>query len=207
MNRTKLSIFLMAAASILILSVTLARDTSTGQAAPDGCMPTSLSQIDEKSFPVREPAMSSISDGASLQAVEDNIDIVKLYYADFSLCPYDGTRESFLKEGGVTVTIYKEETPYKDGLDFQEQQLAYYASNPNIVADVQPIEVNGHYGVGWGPYESASIVRLDGEVIENTPMPGTGTVRFYNEEDGTIYYVKADRSLEEILNIAKSIQS
>lgn len=192
-------------ATLVLLLLTMSQGSPSGNAAPDGCLPTSISQA-EQSFPIREPNLLLISDNAALQGVDEGNDLVTMYYASFSLCPFLDSRESFFQRGGLTLTVFKAEPTYRDSVEFQEGELAYFTSNPRVVADVKPIEVNGFKGVGWDPYQSASVTRLNGKIIESTPMLGPGAVRFYNEMDGTIYFINADRSLDEMLKIASSIQ-
>jgi hypothetical protein len=206
MNKITIIVSALAVGASLAISLALLVSNPAGDATPDGCFPTSLSQIDQTTFPIREPNKALVSDSASLQAVDENIDLVTMYYADFSLCPFQESLDSFLQKGGVIVTISKPDRDYKDSTEFQELQLAYYTSNPEIVADVKPIEVNSYKGVGWGPYEGASVLKIDGKVVESTPFPGSGTVRFYNEMDGTVFLIKADRPLDQILTIAESMK-
>ena len=132
--------------------------------------------------------------------------IVKLYYADFGMCPFDESPEEMIRKGVVVETIFKPEVTFKDSADFQSQGLAYYKSNPVIIAKVQPVEVNGYKGVGWEPYEGKSVMRINGEEVESTPVPEPGVVRVYNEQDGTVYFITANKPLDKILEIAGSIQ-
>jgi hypothetical protein len=193
-------------AASLALVVVMLQYSQSGVAAPDTCLPTSLSAIPAKDFPIREPRTETVSSNASLRAIDENKDLVTMYYADFSMCPFDETPEAMIQKGAVKVTIFKPQATFKDSADFQQQELDYYTSNPDIVAKVQPIEVNGYNGVGWEPYEGKSVVRLNGEEIESTPVSEPGVVRFYNEQDGTIYFITANRPLDGILEIARSIQ-
>lgn len=190
----------------LVILAVLVQTSQSGVAASDVCLPTRLSEIPAKDFPIREPRTDLIAPGAGLKAIDENKDLVKLYYAVFSMCPFDESPDAMVQKGAVLVTIFRPQITLKDSSDFQERELAYYTSNPDIVADVRPIEVNGYKGVGWEPYQSQSVVRLNGEVIESTPIPAPGVVRFYNDQDGTVYFITANRSLDQILEIAKSVR-
>lgn len=148
-----------------------------------------------------------ISEHASLRAIDENKDLVKMFYADFSLCPFDKGYEQVIADGAVDVTIYKPGIELKDSEEFQRQEPEYAANNPAIIADVQPIEVNGYKGVGWEPYENYSITMQDGKEISRTSIGlSPGVVRYYNEDDGTIYNITAQLPLAEIIEIAESIQ-
>ncbi|HXG06590.1 MAG TPA: hypothetical protein VNI77_04605 [Nitrososphaera sp.] len=179
-----------------------------GDAAPDiRCLPSKLSDIPSMGFPIRQPDLATISPNAQLRAIDQNRDLVKLYYADFSMCPFDESRESMIQKGAIDVTVYRPGITLKNSTEFQQQELEYAKSNPDmIIADVQPIKVNGYNGVGWEPYESKSVVRINGQEVESTPIPAPGVVRFYNDNDGTIYSITANRPLADILKIAESIQ-
>jgi hypothetical protein len=171
-----------------------------------GCLATNLAEIDQEyDFPIRQPNLALIADKAALQGVDTNRKVIVLYYADFSICPFDRSAELMMKDGLVMLTIYALDERIKDGSDFQDQQYSFYTSIPSNAANIQIIEVNGYKGIGWEPYDGQSIVRLKGEVIESTPAHGPGGVKFYSEEDRSAYYISADKPLNEILKIAESI--
>jgi hypothetical protein len=208
MQKTTKIIGIAAAISVVsfALAAAMLQIGQPGVAAPDSCLPTSLDAIPAKDFPIREPSMEALSPNVSIKAIDENKDLVKLYYADFDMCPFDETPEAMIQKGAVVLTIFKPQVASKDSSDFQQQELDYYTTNPEIIAKVQPIEVNSYKGVGWEPYEGKSVMRLDGEEIESNPVSEPGVVRFYNEQDGTIYFLAANRPLDGILEIARSIQ-
>lgn len=208
MRKVTRTIGIIGSASVgaLIILATLIQTGQLGIAAPDECLPTRLSDIPAKGFPIREPRMDLVAPGAGLKTIDENKDLVKLYYANFNMCPFDESPDAMVQKGAVVVTIFRPQITLSNSSDFQQRELAYYTSNPDIVAAVKPAEVNGYKGVGWEPYPSQSVVRLNGEVIESTPIQGHGAVRYYNDQDGTVYFITANKSLEEILEIARSIK-
>ncbi len=106
--------------------------------------------------------MSSISDNAALQTIDDHDDLIILYYADFSMCPFDQGRDDMIERGAIVVTIFTPDEALKDSSEFQEKDFTYFTSIPDNQANIERIEVNGYKGIGWEPYRSASIIRLDG---------------------------------------------
>lgn len=197
----------LAAVLAIITPVAMSQGSQPADSSvTSGCLATDLAEIgQEYNFPIRQPNLSLIADKAALQGIDAFRDVIVLYYADFSICPFDRSADLMMNDGLVMLTIYTLDKKIKDGSDFQDQQYSFYTSIPNNAANIQKIEVNGYKGIGWEPYDGHSVVRLQGEVIESTPAHGPGGVKFYSEGDKLAYYISADKPLNEILKIAESI--
>lgn len=178
--------------------------TLIGYDSDDNGCKTNLSQIEQQEIPIREPNVELISANARLQAIEELDGVVMLYYADFSLCPFDKGYATLMREGAVSVMIYAPDSPVKDSGEYQADELEFYISIPENPAEIKAVE-NGYKGIGWEPFENRSVVRLVGQVFDSKQYRDAGGVKFYNEADHAAYFVQADRPLIEILEIARSI--
>jgi hypothetical protein len=101
MRKTTKTIGIIGAVSVatLVVLAALMQASQSGVAAPGVCLPTSLSDIPAKDFPIRVPQTDLIGSGVSLKAIDENKDLVKLYYADFSMCPFDESHDAMVQKG------------------------------------------------------------------------------------------------------------
>ncbi|HXG06420.1 MAG TPA: hypothetical protein VNI77_03740 [Nitrososphaera sp.] len=129
-----------------------------------------------------------------------------LFYADHSLCPFEGSFDSQIDKGAIVVTISQPEGAADNSTYFQQKELNYYGSQKEILADVKTIEVNGNKGVGWGTFTGVDRYSIHGTVVESNQLPMRGMVRFYHDQDHTIYSVTGHQPLDKLLlEIARSI--
>ncbi|MER3407558.1 MAG: hypothetical protein C4292_01805 [Nitrososphaera sp.] len=177
-----------------------------GEAATDnGCLPKTLNSV-AVGFPIRQPAASSMPAGFNLEGVDSAGGAVILFYADHSLCPSTESFDGLIEKGAIVVTVNRMDT-VNDSMGFQNEQLAYYANHTETIAKVQPITINGNKGIGWEPFTGTDTVTLDGKVIRQEPVKMPGGVTFYDDKDGTVYAIRAHRSLQELVKIAESLHS
>ncbi|MEM2140671.1 MAG: hypothetical protein QXJ74_08795 [Nitrososphaera sp.] len=170
------------------------------------CPPSSLEGVAlSPDWKVKQP--SALPEGYELQAAIDNRPShVELLYADHPLC---GPSSEFDYYGNqLKIHVIKPEEPL-DPQKYQQERLDY-ATNPesDIVAKVQPVDVNGYKGTGWEPYDAESIVRLNGTIIHREPFHGQAVLGFYNNDDNIEYVLFANdnQSLSDLLAIARSIK-
>lgn len=171
------------------------------------CLASTVENAVVTAFPVKQP--TSLPQGLTLRAVEADGGGkagVILYYADHSLCPFEGSLTDQIQNGTLVITVMKAED-IENGTDFQQRELAFYANDPDgTIAEVQAIEVAGHKGVGWEPFEGKDVIRMEGKVVQSNPIQMAGMVRFFDDNDKTIYTITAMRPLSELVSVAESIK-
>ncbi len=206
-NKKIVTIAVLTIAAVLIAVAFVFTTMGNGGSASSvaNCLPTSLNAVSVK-YPLKQPALSSMPIGYNLRAVDNPGDAVVLFYADHSLCPFEGSFDAQIDKGAIVVTISQPEGAADNSTDFQQKELKYYASQKEILADVKAIEVNGNKGVGWGPFTGVDRISINGTVTESHPLPMPGMIRFYNDQDHTIYSVTAHQPLDKLLEIARSIK-
>lgn len=168
------------------------------------CPPTNLKEITLTSFPVKEP--KSLPVGYSLQGIEDQQPVdVQLLYADHSLCTFPN---GFDYDGHQLRIVVAKSGTLLNGTTYQQNWLKYAADPSNkIVAKVQPIEVNGHKGVGWDSYNTNSVVRMNGTIVQTEPFKGQAALFFFDDESQTTYSIFANdnQTLGQLEDVARSI--
>ena len=172
------------------------------------CAPSSLASINlMNDFKVRQP--TSLPQGYVLGRVEADDGGragVALYYANHSLCPFQGTLTDQIQEGTLVITVMKADD-IANGTDFQQRETAFYANDPDgTIAKVQALDIAGHKAIGWEPFTGKNVIRENGKVVQSTPMQLGGMVRFFDDSDKTIYTITAMQPLGEITKVAASIK-
>lgn len=169
------------------------------------CLPATLESVDAD-YPIKEPSVDSMPNNFALKAVDNPGGVVILYYADHSLCPFTESFDGQIKNGAIVVTVTAGEDVATDSADFQQQELDYYAAQKETIADVQALDVNGNRGIGWEPFTGTSTITFNGEVSSTEDLPMPGMIRFYHDQDHTIYSISAFQPLDTLLEIAQSIR-
>lgn len=178
-------------------------DNASAATAPQ-CPPADISKITAV-IPVKLPA--DLPTGYSLQGIESQMNNTQVlaFYADHPLCVFP---KGFDYHGAQLRVVITKVGQSESSATYQQNWLNYAADPKNqIVAKVQPIEINGHKGVGWDPYDTYSVVRSNGQVIERTPFRGDGALFFLNDNDHTQYSIfgSGSISLQQLEQIASSI--
>ena len=166
------------------------------------CLPKSLSEV-STAFEVKLPDIQTMPNNYKLEGIDNVGDWLALYYTDKTLCPFSGSMTDKINEGAVVITASQPEG-IVSGLEFQKTALNPGIENSKSV--IVPVDVNGNKGVGWEPFTGVDETKLNGEIIESSPLQMPGMVRFYDESDGTVYNIMGFQSMDELLSIAKSIR-
>ena len=196
----------LAIASVGVATNLFGFNKTTDASRDASCLPSTIENAAITAFPVKEP--SSLPQGYALRAVEADGGGkagVVLYYSDKSLCPFEGGLTDQVQNGTLVITAIAA-PDIKDSADFQQREVKYYAGEPDTIADVKAIDVGGHKGIGWEPFTGKDIIRKEGKVVQDDPMPMPGMVRFFDDNDKTIYSVTAMRPLGELVEVAASIK-
>jgi hypothetical protein len=170
----------------------------------EDCLPSDPAVI-TADYEVKRPQLSAMPASFDLQAIDQPGGVVIMYYADHSLCPFTDSFDGQIDKGAIVVTVSKPEGLAKDSAEFQKKELEYYASQKETIAKVQPFSINGYEGVGWEPFTGKDVVIIKGEVSSETPIKMPGMIRFYNDNDGTLYTITAHQPLETLTAIAKTM--
>jgi hypothetical protein len=183
-------------------SLDLQSQQQTASAIPQIACITSLSQVSAK-FPVKEPAATALPASYKLQAIEEFPNTVVMFYTDHSVCPDTSIGSQEAK--GTVVVMAGPIDWANNSTDLQEKALKAYAQRSDVIAKVQPLEVNGFKGFGWEPFQGRDTVRLNGTIIHDEPTPMPGHVAWYNDNDHLGYSVWGIQPLAKLLEIARSI--
>ncbi len=170
----------------------------------DACLPKTLDSV-VTDFPVKQPDTSTMPAGFQLEGVDYAGGTVIMFYADHSLCPLTESYGGLIDKGAIVISVNKSDE-VKDSVQFQNEELEYYANQPETLAKVEPITINGNKGIGWEPFNGTDTVRIDGKVISQEPIKMPGWVRFYDDQDGTIYGIRGHQPLQVLVRIAESLQ-
>lgn len=207
MNRKSslIAIVVGIASAIALAGITVGinHENASATTAPQ-CPSTDMSKI-ITAIPVKLP--TSLPTGYTLQGIESQMNNTQVlaYYADHPLCAFP---TGFDYHGAQLRLVITKVGQSETSATYQQNWLNYAADSSNqVVAKVQPIEVNGYLGAGWDPYDTNSVVRLDGKVIESTPFQGNGALFFLNDKDQTQYslFGSSDMSLQQLQQVANSI--
>jgi hypothetical protein len=171
------------------------------------CLPTSLASIKlAPGWIIKQP--TSLPKGYTLEGVLDNQPAdIELLYADHSLCNFPS---GFDYQGHQMKIVAVHPGRLINGTENQQIFLAHAADpSSGIVAKVQPIEVNGYKGAGWGQFDAYSTVRLNGTVIHQEPFHGQANLFFFNDNDQVEYslFGHANQTLTELLDVARSVNN
>ena len=174
-------------------------------ATENACLPKNLSSV-VVNFPVKQPAATSMPAGFNLEGVDYAGGSVIMFYTDYSLCPNTESFEELIDKGAIFISVSKYDE-VKDSVQFQTRELQYYTNHTETLAKVEPVTVNGNKGVGWEPFNGTDTVRIDGNVVKQEPVKMPGWIRFYDDQDGTLYGIRGHQPLQELMKIAESLHS
>ncbi|MEM4310210.1 MAG: hypothetical protein QXS98_05365 [Candidatus Nitrosocaldus sp.] len=200
-----------------------------------GCDPKSLEQV-RLNFPVREPTYLpegyrlQVVDVFSYSMPPGADNVATLYYAKYEMC--HGVQPAY--PGDVIVIWVADikqlaesgdkyaQMVINDPVEYFKREVESYNSvipdasklidkPESTIPLVRMIEVNGHVGSAREPMKGYSVFIInDGEksekVVEELGEVRAGFVRFYHEEDRTIYTIHSTFPVEEMLKIAESIR-
>ncbi|AIC15949.1 hypothetical protein [Nitrososphaera viennensis] len=204
MERRKIVLVAVILSAVIGGAVILANTGRLSQAAnDDACMLKTLDSV-VTDFPVKQPDTSSMPAGFQLEGVDYAGRTVIMFYADHSLCPLTESYGGLIDKGAIVISVNKSDE-IKDSIQFQNQELEYYANNTETLAKVEPITVNGNKGIGWEPFNGTDTVRIDGNIVKQEPIKMPGWVRFYDDQDGTIYGIRGHQPLQVLVKIAESL--
>jgi len=210
-NKKKISLIAIPVAAVFVIAAAGIGTNLFGFYNPTeasdkaNCLPSTVENAAVTAFPVKES--TSLPNDYALRAVEADGGGkagVILYYADHSLCPFEGSLTDQIRNETLVILIGASDI--ENGEDFQKREVDFYENDNQTLAKVQAIEVGGHKGVGWEPFEGQNVIRIDGKVVESTPMQQPGMVRYFDESDKTIYTITALRPMNELIAVAESIK-
>lgn len=192
-------VIVLALASTIFLTSTLASKNDQVSATSNACLPTTLDSVTFK-YPIKQPVMDQILTGYKLQAVDQNAADVFMWYSDHSLCQVHGLPDELYRGSILVIAAYNPNMG--DSATEAQKELNNLKGS---TAKLQMIDVNGYKGIGWEPFQGADVVKLNGTVLDSQPIPMPGRVEFFNDHDKTWYSVSGMRSMSELLQIAMTI--
>lgn len=142
-----------------------------------------------------------------------------LYYWDREGCLLTSgidEHDAMMQYKAIKVTILmpiRPEGDYKDGDEFADKYYSYYLSKKEeFKAEIRLVTLNnGYKGYGNDPFIGTGRwikINSDGseEIAYEEPYPEPGSISFFHGEDRTVYIIRADMPLEDLVKIAESIR-
>lgn len=185
----------------------VATDEKAQAQTPNQCAPEDTSFLMNPSLSVRPPSDSAMPTGYKLEAVEDNYDIVRMYYADHPICRPDAPRNE-VKNGVIIVEVSNQpdikNISQEETMATETQRNLIEETSGNLKVDV--ISVHGHKAVAFDLHNGSDrVITSDGEVISDTPVSLPAMIMIFDSTEGKMYNVSAMKPLKELIPIAESI--